>query len=193
MRHMLLSLLAGIVLGGSFGEATADGRVVAGRLEVGFEVEVAGNPTAVAVHVVDPGHDQQTFSLIDRGAGRWGGLVNVEPNNYVIVFEALYADAEESVSDPVTLVELGVDPQVLGITLDPLSGEESPEGLSKVALRWLWAAVALGAAALALLAVWVLGDRGETPPPFAPDREEPAVEGGTPAESVEEGADSPDA
>ncbi len=142
---------------------------MAGRVEVNFDVEVAGSPTAVAVHVVDPGHDQQTFSLIDRGGGRWGGLAVVDPNNYVVVFEVLYADAQGSVSPPTTLVQLGVDSQMLGIAVEPAGGEEQQEGLSRASLRWLWAAVALGAAALALLAVWVMGEKsGREPPVEAP-------------------------
>lgn len=182
MRHLLFALAVAIVLGGSFGEASADGRLVAGGLEADFEVEVAGTPAAVVVHVVDPGHDQQTFSLIERGGGRWGGIAVVEPNNYVIVFEALYADGDGELSDPTTLSELGVDPEVLGITVEPAPGGDEEEGLSKASLRRLWAAVALGATALALLAVWALGDRKDRVSESGglPEEREPAAGGPVP-------------
>jgi hypothetical protein len=159
MKMTFAVVLAAIVLGGPFGEATAEGVESGDGIRVDFEVTLGGSPTAVVVHVVNPGEDQETVSLTDRGGGRWGSVADLEQINYVAVFEVLYADGDGQVSDPVTLLELGLDPAVLGMGEVPAPDEETDTPLSPVTRRWGWAALALGAVALALLAVWAMGDR----------------------------------
>lgn len=168
----MLLLLLSVDLGGAFGEASVDGTAVGAELLVDFEVEVGGNPTAVAAHVVDPGQTQETFSLIDRGAGRWGGAAQLDQINFVVVFEVLYAAGDGEVSEPTTLLQLGLDPELIGMA--PPSGEADDgeaEGLTPATRRWGWGAVALAALALALLAVWAMGER---PRRGTPETEEEA-------------------
>ena len=160
MNMILVALLAVIVLGGPFGEATVEGAPAGDHLRVEFEVVVAGTPAAVVVHAVDPGQTQETISLGDRGGGIWGGLADLDLMNFVVVFEVVYPEADGAVSEPTTLLELGLDPALIGME-DPVVVEED-EGdrpLSAVTRRWGWGAVALTAVALALLAVWAMGDR----------------------------------
>ena len=159
MKLTLALVLASIVLGGPFGEATVDGTKSGDGIRVDFEVAVGGSPTAVVVHVMNPGESQETVSLTDRGGGRWGSIADVDRINYVAVFEVLFADGDGEVSDPVTLLELGLDPAVLGMGEVPAPDEDTDEPLSAATRRWGWAALALVAISLALLAVWAMGDR----------------------------------
>ena len=171
MNMTLALVLAVIVLGGPFGEATVGGIERGDGMRVEFAVEVGGSPAAVVVHVVNPGEDQQTVSLNDRGGGTWGSVADLDLINYVAVFEVLYPDGDGEVSDPVTLLELGLDPAVLGMGEVTEPDEPTDEPLSPSTLRWGWGAVALTAVALALLAVWAMGDRP------GPARDEDPVEG----------------
>ena len=160
MLNLAATLMTLIVLGGPFGEATVAGSPAGDRLQVEFEVVVAGAPAAVVVHAVDPGQSQETLSLGDRGGGVWGGIADVEVMNWVIVFEVVYPDGEGDVSEPTTLLELGLDPALIGmggvIDLEPDDGDQP---LSAMTRRWGWAAAALTAIALALVAVWAMGER----------------------------------
>jgi hypothetical protein len=172
MNMTLAAVLAAIVLGGPFGEATVDGTERGDGMRIEFEVVVGGSPTAVVVHVVNLGEDQETVSLTDRGGGKWGSVADLDLINYVAVFEVLYADGDGDVSDPVTLLELGLDPAVLGMGEVTEPDEQTDEPLSASTLRWGWAAVALAAVALALLAVWAMGDR------VGPAEDAEPIEGG---------------
>ena len=168
MGATLAAVLAFIVLGGPFGEATVEGERAGDRLRVEFEVEVAGTPAAVVVHAVDPGQSQETISLAERSGDRWGGVADLDLMNYVLVFEVVYPDAEGAVSEPTTLLELGLDPGVIGMEDFAVGGEdEGDQPLSAVTKRWGWGAVALAAVALALLAVWAMGDRTKAQPEVA--------------------------
>jgi hypothetical protein len=160
------ALMAVIVLGGPFGEATVEGLpagegVPAGdHLRVELEIAVAGAPAAVVAHAVDPGQTQQTISLGNRNGGVWGGVADLEVMNFVLVFEVIYPDGESALSEPTTLLELGLDPALIGME-DAVRIEEGDrdQPLSAETRRWGWGSVALAAVALALLAVWAMGDR----------------------------------
>jgi hypothetical protein len=160
MAKLLAPLLALIVLGGAFGEATVDGSPFGAGLRVEFEVVVAGAPAAVVVHIVDPGQSQSTISLGNRGQGVWAGTTDLDLMNFVVVFEVVYPDGTGEVSEPTTLLGLGLDPSLLGmgpvVTSAPDDGEQP---LSAATRRWGWGAAALAAIALSLLAVWAMGDR----------------------------------
>jgi len=165
MGTTLAALLAVIVLGGPFGEATVDGTLVGENLRVEFEIVVADGPAAVVAHAVDPGQTQQTIGLGDRNGGVWAGGTDLEVMNYVVVFEALYPDGEGSLSEPTTLLALGLDPALIGMA-DVVNTEEDAgsQPLSATTRRWGWGSAALGAVALALLAVWAMGDRVKSEP-----------------------------
>ena len=160
MGMAIAGLLAVIVLGGPFGEATAEGLPSASGLRVEFEVVVDGAPVAVVVHLADPGQAQQTISLGNRSGGVWGGIAGLDVLNYVVVFEAVDAGGGSTLSEPTTLLELGLDPAAIGMG-DTVPGVDTDEDrpLSPVTRRWGWAAAALTAIALALLAVWAMGER----------------------------------
>ncbi len=186
MKWVVLALLLAVDLGAPFGEASASGEATAaGTIEVELEVEAGGEGSVVA-HIVDPGHEQQTVSLAERGGNRFGGFVELEPGDFVVVFEWLPAGGASVQSRPVTLTELGLDPALFGggaVDEPRARGEDLPP----TTRRWGWATLAVGAAALALLAVWALGDyakrRGGAEPPELPDEEEsPPEEARSPAE-----------
>jgi len=160
MGMALSTLLVIIVLGGPFGEATVEGTHSADRLRVEFEVEVEDAPVAVVVHVADPGQTQETISLGKRSPGVWGGLADLEVMNFVVVFEAIDANGQGTLSEPTTLLELGLDPALIGLEeVVPVGENEGDQPLSARTRRWGWGAAALTAVALALLAVWAMGDR----------------------------------
>ena len=165
MVNMFATLLALIVLGGPFGEATVDGTPFGAGLRVEFEVVVAGAPAAVVAHIVDPGQTQSTVSLGNRGAGVWAGTTDLNLMNFVVAFEVVYPDGAGEVSEPTTLLGLGLDPSLLGmgpvVTVAPIDGEQP---LSATTRRWGWGAAALTALALSLLAVWAMGERSNGRP-----------------------------
>jgi hypothetical protein len=169
MGVTLAALLAVIVLGGPFGEATVEGAPAGDHLRVELEIAVAGSPAAVVAHAVDPGQTQETISLGDRGGGLWGGVADLEVMNFVLVFEVIYADGESALSGPTTLLELGMDPALLGMEeVVGVEGDDGSQPLSAETRRWGWGAVALVAVALALLAVWAMGDRVGSKDEMAP-------------------------
>lgn len=161
MVKLLVPWLALIVLGGPFGEATVDGNLFGAGLRVEFEVVVAGEPAAVVAHLVDPGQTQSTVSLGNRGSGVWAGTADIDLMNFVIVFEVVYPDGTGEVSEPTTLLGLGLDPALLGMgPVETAAPADDEQPLSPTARRWGWAAAALTALALSLLAVWAMGEKG---------------------------------
>ena len=150
-----------VELGAPFVGASADAEEAGDFLRVDLEVELNVDVATVVAHVLDPGGDQETVALNHRGGARFGAVTTTERADLVVVFEAVRA-GEGVLSQPTTLTELGVDPALLepgrGFAPPPT---EAPEVVGPTARRWGWAAVALGAGALALLAFWAMGSRGE--------------------------------
>ena len=144
-------------------DAEATGMRSGDRSEVDLEVGLeALNVATVLAHINDPGGEQTTMPLNDRGNGRYGAIITLPAADVVVVFEAL-APGDSVLSQPTTLTALGLD----GALLEPdrafanleLEREPAANGLSPAARRWGWAAVGLLAASLALLAVWAAGPR----------------------------------
>lgn len=157
MQILAAFLVFAVALGPSFRDGTVEGSPASpDELQLDIGVEVAGSPDAVIAHLIDPGNTQEPVSLAALGGGRWGGTATVERANLVVVFEAIRG-ADSDVSEPATLLELGLDPTLLG--LSPTTTVPSEERLSPETVRWGWLGLALGAAALALLAFWALGER----------------------------------
>lgn len=146
-------LVAVVILGGAFGEASAEGRALSsGKVQVEISVEVSDAQTVVA-HVIDPGGDQETVPLVHRGDERFSATIEIRKADFVIVFEALSV-ATSAQSQPVRLTELGLDPALIGgpTTTAP------PDGASATR-QWGWAGLALAALSLALVAWWALPER----------------------------------
>lgn len=166
-------LLLSVNLGGGFGDAAA---VATDRGDgtIGVEIEVAApGAVTVAVHFIDPGDGQETRALGTRTGDVFGGVMELEQANLVVVFEAIDPRGDSLLSRPVTLLELGIDPAALGTNAPAvlLVDEPGEEPLfSSEIRRWIWIAVGFAAASLALLAYWVAG------PKQAPNRSDGSSE-----------------
>ena len=110
---------------------------------------------SVVAHVIEPGGQQETISLADRGGGEFGAVLESRQIDLVVVFEVLGDEPRQS--DPLRLTELGVDRATLGMVAPLVEVAEEDDDTS----QWGWLGLGFGAAALAMLAVWVLvGTRG---------------------------------
>jgi hypothetical protein len=158
LRYLAVALIAAVQMGGAFGEATAEvDELTEQSMIVSIEVEVGASASAVVAHLTFEGDPTVTIPLLDRGGGLFGTRTELQPKNYVVVFEAVATPGE--LSEPVSLVELGADlDQPFVATTAPPAGEE---GLSSDTERLGWLALALGAASLSALAFWALGDRDQ--------------------------------
>jgi hypothetical protein len=153
-----MTLVAAVQLGGAFGDATADvDELTEQSMIVSIEVEVGVSASAVVAHLTFEDDPTVTIPLLDRGEGRFGTRTELQPKNYVVVFEAVATPGE--LSDPVSLAELGADLDQPFVATTAPAGEE--EGLSTDTERLGWLALALGAASLSALAFWALGHRDE--------------------------------
>lgn len=158
----LIALIAAVVLGGAFGSASAD--VVSideNVMTVEIEVELTGSAASVVAHLSFDNEADLTLPLLDRGGGVFGITTELEPKNYLVVFETLGDDP--TTSQPVFLADMGADLLPESGPADTAADEED-DGLSDTSSRYLWAAVALGAASLSALAFWVLGARDDEDP-----------------------------
>lgn len=160
MPVLLAILLALVPAGGVFGEASASATVHAeGQISLSLTVEAPTGAVVVA-HVMDPGDDQTTVSMGEQSSGVFTGLAVVENANLVVVFEALAPNGISRLSDPSTLLQLGVDPAVLGyVDVDPTADVPEPPLVSAADERLLWGAGGAAAAALALVAFWAAGPK----------------------------------
>jgi hypothetical protein len=155
-------LLAAVVLGGAFGQASAT--VVSQESDVmvvELTVEILESAESVVAHLSFQGEPELTLPLLDRGGGIFGLRTELEPKNYFVVFETLGQNGHSS--DPVSLTDLGAE---FGPDRSTTTTTEPDEGLSEESQRMMWLAIALGAASLSLLAFWTLGgrDRGDEEP-----------------------------
>ena len=155
MRILLAIALFSIPVGPGFGDATATATELDdGRVTVDLSVEVEGAGSVVA-HLIEPGGEQETVALRDRGDSEHGAVFETRPIDLVVVFEVLGDPPRQS--QPARLTELGVPREALGMA--PLGDlvevvDESPSE----AAQWGWLGLALGAGALALLAIWALDE-----------------------------------
>lgn len=158
MKYLVFALVAAVQLGGAFGDATAEvDELNEQSMIISIEVEVGVSASAVVAHLTFEDDPTVTIPLLDRGEGRFGTRTELEPKNYIVVFEAVAAPGE--LSEPVSLTELGADLDQPFVATTASAGEE--EGLSSDTQRLGWLALALGAASLSALAFWALGDRDE--------------------------------
>ena len=149
------ALIAAVLIGGLLGSASATVEEMTSEMMViSIDVEVLASAESVAAHLSFDDEQVATLPLIDRGEGLYGIRAELEPKNYVVVFEVI--GDESGQSNPVTLTQLGAD---LGPESGPTTTDPDEEGMAPETRRWLWLAVALAAASLSALAFWVLGGR----------------------------------
>jgi hypothetical protein len=139
---------------------------------VEMEVEVTDPADSVVAHLSFEEDEILTLPLLDRGDGVFGLRTELEPKNYIVVFEAVGEGGESS--EPVTLTTLGAD---LGPESGPTTSTLGEGELSGDSQQMLWLAVALGAASLSLVAFWVLGGRKDDEEPFPDPQEQDGVVG----------------
>lgn len=156
MIWLVASLLLLVPAGDGFGEASAAAEQIGpDRIRVELEVMIEGAGSVVA-HVIEPGGLQETVSLADRGGGEFGAVLESRQIDLVVVFEVLGENPRQS--DPLRLTQLGVDRATLGMVAPLVEFAEQDTETS----QWGWLGLGMAAAALSLLAVWVLvGGRDE--------------------------------
>lgn len=150
MILLLASVLLLVPAGDGFGEAGASADLIGtDRIRVELTVEIGGAGSVVA-HLIEPGEQQQTVALADRGGGVFGAVLESRQVDLVVVFEVLGDAPRQSV--PLRLTDLGVDRATLGMVAPLVElGSETDDSS-----QWGWLGLGLGAAALSLLAVWAL-------------------------------------
>lgn len=164
MRYLVVALLAAVQLGGAFGEASASVVEIDDRsMIIELSVEVKVGAQAVVAHLSHGDAAARPHPLLDRGGGVFGIRTELEPRNYVVVFEAVGSGMP--LSEPKTLAELGAElARVVGT---PTTAGDSP--ISRETRRLGWLVIALTAASLSALAFWALGGTDE---PAGDDEEE---------------------
>lgn len=180
MIHFIAALLLALPLSAPFGEATATAVSLDGGLRIDISVEVSGSPVAVVVRGIAPGDSElPPVALANRGDGRWEGIVQLPVvENMLIAFESIPAQGSTTLSDTHTLTELGVDSAIFSLDNPETGfGEEDDSLVTPEGARWGWLGVAAGAAALALIALWVVGS-------VRPDDDDEGIAG--PIEDVSE-------
>lgn len=158
MTWLVAVLLLLMPAGDGFGEATASAEQIGpDRIRIELEVMIEGTGSVVA-HVIEPGGRQETVSLADRGGGEFGAVLESRQIDLVVVFEVLGEEPRQS--DPLRLTQLGVDRATLGMVAPLVDVAEEDNDTA----QWGWLGLGFGAAALSLLAVWVLVGARETRP-----------------------------
>lgn len=162
MIRTLAALALALELGAGFGAASAELISTSGNaMEIELRVEVEESAEAVIAHLVLEEEAPLALPLVQRETGVFGIRTEVKQVNYQVVFELI--GSEPARSDPHSLMELGLEFPTAESTTT--STEPDPSFLSDQTQQWGWLAVALGAAALSVLAFWVLGgdDRDQGP------------------------------
>lgn len=153
MLKTLAHVLLAVELGAGFGAASAElVSTTSNAIQLDLRVEVTQSAGTVIAHLVAEGEPPLALPLLQREPGVFGIRTELKPINYRVIFELFGPDPAQS--EPRSLTELGVDFPVGGsastTTTDP---DDLPEDVT----RWLWLAIAFGAASLSALAFWVLG------------------------------------
>lgn len=151
---LLGQALMSVVLGGNFGDASAEGRALtSGEVEVELTVEVE-NAQSVIAHLIDAGGTQESIPLVPRGNDLYSATIEIRKADFVVVFEAL-GQALSTQSQPARLTELGLDPLLIGAV--PISTTvPPPDEVDSETSLWGWAGLGLAALSLAFLAWWAL-------------------------------------
>lgn len=150
-------MVAAITLGGSFGQAGASTvSIESESMIVDVSVEVLVSAQAVVAHFSTGTDEPMVVSLLPRGGSTFGIRTELPRKDFFVVFEAIGDPGH--LSEPTTLSAMGATLTLPGSPQDPEAEEPDEEPEST---RWMWLAVALGAASLSALAFWVLGERDD--------------------------------
>ena len=169
-------IVASVLLSSPFGEATATAiEETDAGLAVAMTIEMGEDFETILVRPFSSFDELEPTAMVARGDGEWGAVVTVPTaENWSIVFDAVRADGTWERSEATDLIELGVDPIVLG------TGEPAPIPSSDPipsSTWWLIGAAVLGIAAIGALAWWAFmpskGDDEEESEPS--DEELPAT------------------
>jgi hypothetical protein len=153
MLTTLAHVLLAIELGAGFGAASAElVSTTSNAIQVDLRVEVTQSAETVIAHLVSEGEPPLALPLLQREPGVFGIRTELKPINYRVVFELFGPDPAQS--EPRSLTELGVEFPAGGSAGTTTT---NPDDLPEDVTRWLWLAIAFGAASLSALAFWVLG------------------------------------
>jgi hypothetical protein len=144
----LLIFFALIDVGAGFGGAEVVGyEATAATIEIDLSVHLADPAGPALVHLTVPG-ETLTRPLVERAGREWGAVVQVRRANWQVVFEDV---GSGTLSTSVSLLELGLDPALLGILP---SAPTQPEA-DAAPVSWSWLVVAAVAATVSVLVVAV--------------------------------------
>ncbi len=153
MLRTIAHVLLAVELGAGFGAASAElVSTTSNAIQVDLRVEVTQSAETVIAHLVAEGESPLALPLLQREPGVFGIRTELKAVNYRVVFELIGPDPARS--EPTSLMELGVELRAVGIESTTTT---DPENLPEDVTRWLWLAIAFGAASLSALAFWVLG------------------------------------
>jgi hypothetical protein len=170
MIAALLVILAAVTLSPPFGEASAsaveDGSDLAVTVTLAVDAGFAAD--YVVVHVLNA-DGQETFTLGESSPGVHAGTFTIQPFNRALAFE-VGKEGESRLSRTVSLVDLGVDVELLQTTF-------APSGSTTGTRRWGWLALGTAALAAAVLLAWFAWPQTSvTEPPQVDAGGQPTVE-----------------
>jgi hypothetical protein len=113
------SLFGATSLGAAFADAEATGSLDGPALLVDLSVEVVtlAAPSVVVAHV-GSATNQETFQLGTTDGRNFSGRLTVAPRNQFVLIEALTPGGDAEISETVSLIDLGIDPVLLGLEPD---------------------------------------------------------------------------
>lgn len=153
MINVLAVFLLAVELGTGFGTASAElFSTTSNAMEIELRVEVKQSADTVVAHLSFPDQNPVTLPLVSREQGVFGIRTEVSRFNYQVVFETVGDTGAQST--PHSLVELGLE---FPADTTSTTATSLDQGFTSATTNWGWLAIALGAAALSLLALWVLG------------------------------------
>ena len=154
MKVTSAGIFLALFLGGAFGNASATIEAMdETSMVLTLEVELRASAESVVAHLAFDDEPQIALPLLDRGGGVYGITTETAVKNYAVVFEAI--GSGEDVSIPVLLSDLGADFGGADVPT-PETVPQEDDGLSQETQQFGWLALALGAASLSVLAIWVV-------------------------------------
>jgi hypothetical protein len=151
MGPMFLLLIASLWLAQAsveFGDAEVNGvEITETTLQLAISVAVYGSDGPVVAHLILPGQAPEVRPLVEMSGGRWGTTLDLRKADWRLVFEDVTSGA---LSAEASLTELGLDPTLLGRGLPDEAESDAPTAAPATG-SWLWLALAVVAAVLALV------------------------------------------
>lgn len=152
---VLIAILVSVTLSAPFGDASARVLGTPNARTIDVSVEVEGEPAAVIARLTGLAGELDPVALVPRGGGAYGQTIQLTAwENLQVVFEYIDDEGETELSEATSLIELGIDPQLFGIS-EEAPAEEPADGTAID--PWLLAGVAAALAALVLMVFWASG------------------------------------